>query len=67
MPIDRVAAKDVQERAVEAGLIGEGAQIGKAKVFRDAKASLGVITRQQSGKKSGGWFWALPDATGLAT
>jgi hypothetical protein len=50
-----VAAQEIQRRAVEVGLIDQGAQIGKAKAFRDARASLGVITRQQRG----GWIWSM--------
>jgi hypothetical protein len=51
-----VAANEIQRRAIDAGLLAVGAQIGKARAFRDARTSLGVITRQQRG----GWVWSMP-------
>jgi hypothetical protein len=52
-----VAANEIQRRAIDAGLLEVGAQIGKTRAFRDARASVGVITRQQRG----GWVWSMPD------
>ena len=54
-----VAASEVERRAVDAGLLGQAEQLGKSKVFRTARASLGVMTRQQPGRRAAGWTWSL--------
>jgi hypothetical protein len=56
-----VAAKEIEERAIEVGLLEAGKSIGDAKVFRTARSALGVTTVQRSGLKAGGWVWSLPD------
>ena len=54
-----VAASEVERRAVDAGLLGQAEQLGKSKVFRTARASLGVMTRQRPGRRAAGWTWSL--------
>jgi hypothetical protein len=56
-----VAAREIERRAVDAGLLDEGKPLAKSKVFRTARKSLGIKTYQRPGKRSGGWIWALPD------
>jgi hypothetical protein len=56
-----VAAKELEQRAVEAGLLDAGKLIGDAKVFRTARRVLGVKTYQLPGKKAGGWVWEFAD------
>jgi cell division topological specificity factor len=56
-PVD---AKIIERRAVEAGLL-ENTPIGKSKIFRSARALLGVKSHQKPGRRAAGWVWSLPD------
>jgi len=53
--------KIIERRAVEAGLLEENTPISKSKVFRSARALLGVKSHQKPGRRAGGWIWSLPD------
>jgi hypothetical protein len=57
-PLD---VKEIERHAVKAGLIEENTPIGKSKVFRKARAMLGVTSHQKPGRRAGGWIWSLPD------
>jgi hypothetical protein len=57
-PLD---VKEIERRAVKAGLLEENMPIGKSKVFRKARAMLGVTSHQKPGRRAGGWIWSLPD------
>jgi hypothetical protein len=56
-----VSVRDIERRAVEAGVLSKGTPLGKAKVFRIARKSLGIKPYQRSGKPAAGWLWALPN------
>jgi hypothetical protein len=56
-----VSVRDIERRAVEAGVLSKGTPLGKAKVFRTAPKSLGIKPYQRSGKPAAGWLWALPN------
>jgi hypothetical protein len=49
---------DMMARA--AGLLGEGQNITQAKVFRQAKKSLGIRSVRDGFGAGGGWAWELP-------
>jgi hypothetical protein len=53
--------REIERRAIAAGLFELGKSIGDSKVFRTARSKLGVKTFQRSGLKAGGWIWSLPD------
>ena len=57
-PLD---VKEIERRAVEAGLLEENMPINKSKVFRSARAMLGVKSHQKPGRRAAGWVWSLPD------
>jgi hypothetical protein len=57
-PLD---VKIIQRRAVDAGLLEENMPISKSKVFRSARAMLGVTSHQKPGRRAAGWIWSLPD------
>ena len=57
-PLD---VKEIECRAVKAGLLKEKLPINKSKVFRSARALLGVTSHQKPGRRAGGWIWSLPD------
>ena len=57
-----ISAREIERRSVSAGLLEEGKPIGKSKVFRTARASLGVKSYQQSGQRAGGWIWSWDQA-----
>jgi hypothetical protein len=50
----------LQERARAAGLLGEGQSISDAKLFKSAKAALGVRSRRVGFGRGAVWFWILP-------
>lgn len=52
--------REIERRAIAAGLLELGKSIGDSKVFRTARSQLGVKTFQQSGLKAGGWIWSWP-------
>ena len=56
-PLD---VKIIQRRAVDAGLLEENMPISKSKVFRSARAMLGVTSHQNPGRRAAGWVWSLP-------
>jgi hypothetical protein len=55
--------REIEARAITAGLLEPGKSIGDTKVFRTARSKLGVRTFQRAGLKAGGWVWALPQTT----
>ena len=55
--------REIEARAIAAGLIEPDKSIGDSKIFRTARRVLGVKTYQLPGKKAGGWFWELADQT----
>jgi hypothetical protein len=59
----------LQERARAAGLLGEGQSIGDAKLFKTAKAALGIRSRRIGFGPGAIWFWilAVPPAPQVAT
>ena len=56
-----VAAREIERLAIAAGLLGEGKSVGKCKVFRTVRKSLGITTSQRPGEQAGGWLWNWPD------
>jgi hypothetical protein len=56
-----VAAGEIERLAIAAGLLGEGKSVGKCKVFRTVRKSLGITTSQRPGEQAGGWLWKWPD------
>ena len=58
---DSIAAREIERCAVDAGLLDKGTPLGKSKVFRTARKSLGIKTYQKPGERAGGWIWSLPD------
>jgi putative DNA primase/helicase len=50
----------LEQSAREAGMLGVGQSISQSKPFRSARRHLGIKPAQHKGKKSPGWFWALP-------
>ena len=57
-----ISAREIERRAVSAGLLEEGKPIGKSKVFRTARAALGAKSYQQPGQRAGGWIWSWDQA-----
>lgn len=55
-----VAVPELEQSARDAGYLGPGQSISQSKPFRCARELLAIRPFQQKGKKSGGWFWALP-------
>jgi hypothetical protein len=56
-----VAVADIEAKAREAGLLGPSQQITGAKLFKQAKKSLGVRSRRFGFGAVGGWCWQLPE------
>jgi hypothetical protein len=54
-----IEAMTIERRAVDVGLLAENTPIGKSKVFRSARALLGVNSYQKPGRRAGGWIWRL--------
>jgi hypothetical protein len=54
-------AMEIQQQAVDAGLLGSTTTIGDSKPFRAARQILG-ITSTKAGMQAG-WSWALPNTT----
>jgi hypothetical protein len=50
----------LQEKARAAGLLGERQTITDSKVFRSAKAALGVRSHRIGFSRGATWYWALP-------
>jgi hypothetical protein len=50
----------LQGRARAAGLLGEGQSISDAKLFKTAKAALGIRSRRIGFGPGAVWFWILP-------
>ena len=57
-----ISAREIERRAVSAGLLEEGKPIGKSKVFRTARAALGAKSYQQPGQRARGWIWSWDQA-----
>jgi hypothetical protein len=55
--------REIEARAIAAGLAEPGKSIGESKVSGGARSKLAVKTFQRPGLKAGGWVWALPDQT----
>ena len=55
-----VGAPQLDMMARVAGLLGEGQSITHAKVFRQAKKSLGIRSIRDGVGPRGGWAWELP-------
>jgi hypothetical protein len=55
-----VGAPQLDMMARVAGLLGEGQSITHAKVFRQAKKSLGIRSIRDGFGAGGGWAWELP-------
>ena len=61
LAIGPMAVRDIEEQAVDAGLLGEGKPISQSKPFRLARIELGIKPRRSGGLGSGGrWVWGLP-------
>jgi putative DNA primase/helicase len=53
--------RDIEEQAVDAGLLGEGKPISQSKPFRLARSELGIKPRRSGGLGGDGqWVWELP-------
>jgi hypothetical protein len=50
----------LQEKASAVGLLVEGQSISDAKLFKSAKAALGIRSRRVGFGPGGTWAWALP-------
>jgi hypothetical protein len=53
--------RDIERRALEAGLLERGRTIGDSKTFRTARSKLRLGSYQRPGKRAGGCIWSLPD------
>ena len=62
-----LAAKEIERRAVDVGLLDQRDPLGKSKVFRTARAALGIVTRQQPGRRAAGWVWSMRDPSAIAS
>ena len=61
LAIGPMAVRDIEEQAVDAGLLGEGKPISQSKPFRLARIELGIKPRRAGGLGGGGrWVWELP-------
>ena len=50
----------LQEKACAAGLLAEGQSISDAKLFKSAKAALGIRSRRIGFGQGAIWVWILP-------
>jgi len=57
---DAVGVPELDIMARAAGLLGEGQNITHAKLFRQAKTSLGIRSIRDGFGAGGGWAWELP-------
>jgi hypothetical protein len=48
--------REIERRAVDAGLFEKGKSIGESKTFRTARLAHGLKTYQLPGKRAGGWI-----------
>jgi hypothetical protein len=60
LAVDAVGVPELDIMARAAGLLGEGQNITHAKLFRQAKTSLGIRSIRDGFGAGGGWAWELP-------
>jgi hypothetical protein len=58
-----VPVSRIETAAREAGLLGEGQRLTHAKLFKRAKAVLGIRSKRIGFGADGDWFWQLPRLT----
>jgi hypothetical protein len=59
--LPRLTATSTEQVIAGCRLLEENTPIGKSKIFRSARAMLGVKSHQKPGRRVAGWVWSLPD------